>query len=104
MITAPTMTRRHLPRASPSSPRSRRLGMQPTRLATTGQTPHNDAEVVVAAMTAGPPLCVRCLVTKTGIPRDRVERGLRASAGVVTVRTRAICHACLDGGTVFRLA
>jgi len=55
-------------------------------------------------MKDAPPLCVNCLVKKTGIPRARIGRVLSAMARIVTVRTRAICHACLNGGTVFRLA
>jgi hypothetical protein len=63
----------------------------------------SDPEIVVAAMSTGP-LCMKCLVKKTGIPRARVEGILSTLARVVAVRRRAICHACLDGGTVFRVA
>ena len=62
----------------------------------------SEPELVVAVMNVGP-LCVRCLAKKSGVPRVRVERVLGTMARIVTVRRRAICHACLDGGTVFRL-
>jgi hypothetical protein len=47
---------------------------------------------------------VTCLAKKAGVPRARVERVLSTMARIVRVRKRAICHACLDGGTVLGLA
>jgi hypothetical protein len=64
--------------------------------------PRGDAELVVVAI-ATEPLCVKCLVKKTGVATLRVERALATIRRILTVRRRSICHACLDGGTVFRL-
>jgi len=63
----------------------------------------NDAQLVVAAIGKGP-LCVGCIIKRTGVTKARVDAIVAMLGETLRVeRGLAVCSACLIAKEVFRL-